>query len=55
MTTDAPGYRGLDERIAARGANSIWVGDKIQLRAREPLDAEVIPCSNIWWMSAAAG
>src|ERR1700722_20646525 len=43
MTADAPGYRGLDERIAARGADSIWIGDKIQLRAREPLDAEVIP------------
>ena len=43
MTADAPGYRGLDERIAARDAGSIWVGDKVQLRAREPRDAEVIP------------
>jgi len=43
MTTRLPDYRGLDERIAARGADSIWVGDKIQLRARKPQDADVIP------------
>ncbi len=43
MTTRLPGYRGLDERIAARGADSIWIGDKVQLRARETSDADVIP------------
>ena len=43
MTTRLPDHRGLDERIAARGADSIWVGDKIQLRARKPQDADVIP------------
>ena len=43
MTTRPPGYRGLDERIAARGSDSIWIGDKVQLRAREPRDADVIP------------
>jgi hypothetical protein len=43
MTTRLPGYRGLDERIAARGSDSIWIGDKVQLRAREPRDADVIP------------
>jgi RimJ/RimL family protein N-acetyltransferase len=43
MTTRLPGNRGLDEQIAARGADSIWIGDKVQLRAREPSDADVIP------------
>jgi RimJ/RimL family protein N-acetyltransferase len=43
MTAQPPGYPGLDERIAARGADSIWIGDKVQLRAREPRDADVIP------------
>jgi RimJ/RimL family protein N-acetyltransferase len=43
MTTRPPGYQGLDERIAARGADSIWIGDKVQLRSREPRDADVIP------------
>jgi RimJ/RimL family protein N-acetyltransferase len=43
MTTHVPGYSGLDERIAARGSGSIWIGDKVQLRAREPQDADVIP------------
>jgi RimJ/RimL family protein N-acetyltransferase len=33
-------YSGLDERIAVHGADSIWVGDKVQLRAREPGDAD---------------
>lgn len=36
------GYRGIDERMAAHDAGSIWVGDKIHLRAREPSDADVI-------------
>lgn len=35
-----PGYHGLDERIAANGADSIWIGDKAQLRGYEPRDAE---------------
>jgi len=43
MTTRLPGYRGLDERIAARGADSVWIGDKVQLRSREPGDADAIP------------
>jgi RimJ/RimL family protein N-acetyltransferase len=43
MTTHSPGYSGLDERIAAHGADSIWIGDKVHLRAREPSDADVIP------------
>jgi RimJ/RimL family protein N-acetyltransferase len=43
MTTPAAGYGGLDERIAARGADSIWVGDKVQLRAHEPRDADELP------------
>jgi RimJ/RimL family protein N-acetyltransferase len=43
MTTRLPGYRGLDERIAARGGDSVWIGDKVQLRAREPRDADLIP------------
>ncbi len=34
------GYAGLDERIAAAGSPSIWVGDKIRLRGYEPEDAE---------------
>jgi RimJ/RimL family protein N-acetyltransferase len=42
MTTHSPGYRGLDERIAAHGADSIWIGDQVHLRAREPSDADVI-------------
>jgi RimJ/RimL family protein N-acetyltransferase len=41
MTAHPSGYRGLDERIAANGADSIWIGDKIHLRAREPRDADV--------------
>jgi RimJ/RimL family protein N-acetyltransferase len=40
MTTPSPGYRGLDERIAANGATSVWVGDQVHLRAHEPRDAE---------------
>lgn len=43
MTKTSPDYRGLAERIAAHGAPSIWIGDKVQLRAREPEDAEAIP------------
>lgn len=43
MTTPLPSYRGLDERMAARGAGSIWIGDKVQLRSREPRDADVLP------------
>jgi RimJ/RimL family protein N-acetyltransferase len=43
MTTRLPGYPGLDERIAARGGDSIWIGDQVQLRPREPRDADVIP------------
>lgn len=43
MTTRPPDYQGLDERIAARGPDSIWIGDKVQLRPREPGDADVIP------------
>jgi RimJ/RimL family protein N-acetyltransferase len=43
MSANPPSYRGLDERIAAHGAGSIWIGDKVQLRAREPQDADVIP------------
>jgi RimJ/RimL family protein N-acetyltransferase len=42
MTTRLSGYSGLDERIAAQGSDSIWVGDKVQLRSREPQDADVI-------------
>jgi RimJ/RimL family protein N-acetyltransferase len=43
MTTRLPGYRGLDERIAAQGADSVWIGAQVHLRAREPRDADVIP------------
>ena len=39
-TADSPGYAGIDERIAAVGSPSIWVGDKIHLRAYEPDDIE---------------
>jgi RimJ/RimL family protein N-acetyltransferase len=45
MTAHLPSYRGLDERIAARGAGSIWFGDKVRLRARVPQDADAIPLS----------
>jgi RimJ/RimL family protein N-acetyltransferase len=39
--TDSKGtYEGGDERIAAAGSTSIWVGDKVRLRAFEPADAE---------------
>lgn len=38
-----PAYSGLDDRIAAHGAASIWIGDKVQLRAREPEDAQAVP------------
>ena len=40
MTDLSSGYAGLDRRIAAGGADSIWVGDKVQLRGHEPEDAE---------------
>ena len=43
MTRAGSGYAELDRRIAAQGADSIWVGDKVQLRAHEPQDAEVLP------------
>ena len=33
-------YTGIDERIAAADSPSIWVGDRIHLRAYEPDDAE---------------
>lgn len=33
-------YAGIDQRIAAAGSPSIWVGDKVQLRGYEPEDAE---------------
>jgi len=31
-------YAGIDERIAAAGSRSIWVGDRIHLRGYEPED-----------------
>lgn len=43
MTRLSPGYTGLDDRIAAHSAASIWIGDKVHLRAREPEDAQTIP------------
>jgi len=43
MTTRSSGYAGLDQRIAECGATSIWIGDKVQLRAHEPQDADVQP------------
>jgi RimJ/RimL family protein N-acetyltransferase len=43
MTKRSPDYSGLDARIAAHSAPSIWIGDKVQLRSREPGDAQAIP------------
>lgn len=43
MATHPPAYSGLDERIAARDSASLWIGDKVQLRSREPQDADGIP------------
>lgn len=40
MTILSSGFSGLDERIAANGSTSIWVGDKAQLRAHEPDDVD---------------
>jgi RimJ/RimL family protein N-acetyltransferase len=42
MTRPSPDCSGLDDRIAAQEAPSIWIGDKVQLRAREPGDADAI-------------
>jgi RimJ/RimL family protein N-acetyltransferase len=39
-TTNGQGHAGIDERIAASGSPSIWVGDRVQLRGYEPDDAE---------------
>jgi len=36
-------YSALGDRIAAHGAPSIWIGDKVHLRAREPEDFQAIP------------
>ena len=33
-------YAGLDERIAAAGAASIWRGERVRLRGHEPADLE---------------
>ena len=43
MAKRTSGYVDLDRRIAASGADSIWVGDKAQLRAHEPEDAALLP------------
>jgi RimJ/RimL family protein N-acetyltransferase len=43
MTPPSTGYPGLDERIAANGTDSAWIGDKVQLRAHEPEDADPLP------------
>lgn len=43
MTRPSPDFSGLADRIAAHGAASIWIGDKVQLRAREPEDVQAIP------------
>lgn len=43
MTTGSSGYADLDQRIAANGASSLWIGDKVQLRAHEPQDADLQP------------
>jgi RimJ/RimL family protein N-acetyltransferase len=43
MATGLTDYRGLDERIAARSASSIWIGAQTQLRAYEPDDADPLP------------
>lgn len=43
MTESSRSYAGLDERIAANRAGSIWIGDKVQLRAHEPQDADPLP------------
>jgi RimJ/RimL family protein N-acetyltransferase len=37
------GHAELNERIAASGADSIWIGDSVQLRAYEPEDADSSP------------
>ena len=37
-TRDA--YTGIDERIAAVGSTSIWVGDRVRLRGYEPEDVD---------------
>jgi RimJ/RimL family protein N-acetyltransferase len=39
-TADGGGYAGIDERIAAAGSPSIWVGDRVQLRGYEPEDLD---------------
>ncbi|MFL6114929.1 MAG: GNAT family N-acetyltransferase [Catenulispora sp.] len=43
MTRPSPGLGALAVRIAAQGAASIWIGDKVRLRAREPEDVQAIP------------
>jgi RimJ/RimL family protein N-acetyltransferase len=40
MTDSTSTYEGIDERIAAVGSTSIWVGDKVQLRGYEAGDLE---------------
>lgn len=40
MTDSRSAYERIDERIAAAGSTSIWVGDKIHLRCYEPADVE---------------
>lgn len=42
-SSSSSNYSGLDVRIAANGVDSIWIGDKVQLRAHEPEDAEPLP------------
>lgn len=43
MARPSPDFSGLADRIAAQEAASIWIGDKVRLRAREPEDVEAIP------------
>lgn len=38
--TESGTYAGIDERIAANGSASIWVGDRAHLRGKEPGDIE---------------
>ena len=40
MTTNNRDRAPIDERIAAAGSPSIWVGDRVQLRGYEPEDIE---------------
>lgn len=42
-SSSSSSYSGLDERIAANGADSVWIGDKVQLRGHEPEDADPLP------------